>query len=650
MDLRRVPTAMAGTMATVLLFAVWAQRSAPPMGGYHGARTDGSPKSGDSALTYHVGTWFASAGRCAGCHGSDPLEQASLNASGHDVNVVDDWRSTLMANSARDPFFLATMDHEGLLNPEQKTNIENKCLSCHAPLGMHEQRLLGLPPFTAAMLDTSKLGQDGVSCLACHALSPGTAGVQHSGALKFDSAQVYGPYENDMIVQEIMQFFVGLTPQFGSHMVDGRACAGCHTLVNETLGTNGQPNGGTFVEQATWHEWKNSAYNAGAESVTCGSCHLPRTQDSIVLAAGYSFLPGRAPFGLHHLVGGNHFMLQLLKTHRMDLDIPASGVQFDSTLARTMANLQQRTAQLEVLVLERSQDTVYFDVRVTNLTGHKFPSGFPSRRAVLQVAVCAQNGDTLFHSGALSAEHALLGLDEGYEPHHDVITQAEQVQVYEMVMADEGGLPTTLLARAADALKDDRLPPLGFSTGHPAYDTTRIVGVPLSDVDFGRDVFGFEGSGSDVVHYHAGLGGWSDNVTITARLLYQPLPPEWNTVLFSATSARIDTFRTWYADEEAAPITVAENTTSLGPLGLQDGYSERIPVYPNPAWQGVVFVPHMSNSERVWAVYDTHGHQVPVRTDAREGYTRVTLPNAAGTYLLRIGTAGHQRLERVVRP
>lgn len=57
-------------------------------------------------------------GRCAGCHGRDLLGQANIDpATGHDVNVVNDWRSSIMANSARNPFSLAKLDHEMLVNP-----------------------------------------------------------------------------------------------------------------------------------------------------------------------------------------------------------------------------------------------------------------------------------------------------------------------------------------------------------------------------------------------------------------------------------------------------------------------------------------------------------------------------------------------------
>ena len=56
---------------------------------------------------------FTGSGKCAGCHATDPNFYASIAGQtypaspmpdGHDVNPTDMWRSSIMANSAKDPF------------------------------------------------------------------------------------------------------------------------------------------------------------------------------------------------------------------------------------------------------------------------------------------------------------------------------------------------------------------------------------------------------------------------------------------------------------------------------------------------------------------------------------------------------------------
>jgi mono/diheme cytochrome c family protein len=59
----------------------------------------------ERALATGQNTYFMASGNCAGCHGHDPSGYASVTAEGQDVNVVDDWRSSIMANAARDPFW-----------------------------------------------------------------------------------------------------------------------------------------------------------------------------------------------------------------------------------------------------------------------------------------------------------------------------------------------------------------------------------------------------------------------------------------------------------------------------------------------------------------------------------------------------------------
>ncbi len=104
-----------------------------------------------------------------------------------------------------------------------------------------------------------------------------------------------------------------------------------------------------------------------------------------------------------------------------------------------------------------------------------------------------------------------------------------------MVMGDVNGDVTTVLERAAITLKDDRLVPKGFSTNHAVYDTTRIEGVPASDIDFNRDALNVEGNGGDIVHYHVPLNGYGGPISVKAHVWFQPVPPRWNAEMFGRT-------------------------------------------------------------------------------------------------------------------
>lgn len=635
-----------GLLAVVVLFAAWTEATRPIAGPHN--RIELAYLRNNGELPWVVGNYFATAGRCAGCHGHDVNGLASVTADGTDINLVDDWRSTMMANSAKDPFFRAKLEHEVLVNPGHGAALGNKCLSCHAPLGVHEQRMSGAEPFTRAMLDTSALGLDGVSCLSCHMQSPGIAGTVFSGDLQFDSARVYGPYQDDQINPAIMEFFVGWTPGFGAHMVNSRNCAGCHTLITETVDLSGEFTGDKFVEQATYHEWKNSIYSS--TEVHCNTCHMPRVNEPIILAADYAFLNGQSPFGMHHLAGGNVHMLELLKANRDVLDLKANETQFDSTIARSKRLLQDRTLDVSLSLTGRSDDSAFYAVRLTNRAGHRFPSGYPSRRAFITFVVLDADNDTVFKSGLLRSDLEVEGHNAVYEPHHDVVRDEDQVQIYEMVMGDVNGNVTTVLERAKTPLKDNRLAPLGFTTSHPSYDTTLIAGVPTTDLDFNRGALGDEGSGTDVVRYHVALNGTTSSLRAYARVYYQPVPPGWNAEMFNYSGADIDAFRSMYAASDGTPVLVATDSLSLGPAGLAERAADRITIYPNPTSDGWVT---LGNTDRtpmeVLAVHDARGRLVPLRTERITNGWRVQLPPQPGLYFIQVRIADQVVLKRVVR-
>lgn len=637
-----------GLATLLLLFTAWRSHGVPGEGRYHSELAKGLFRGGSTTLPVLYSTFFATSGRCAGCHGSDSIGIASVDGMGRDVNVVSDWRSTLMANSARDPFFRAKMEHEVLVNPGHQGAIEGKCLSCHAPLGFHEQHMLG-GTFTAAMLDTSIFGLDGVSCLACHQQAPSTAGNAFSGELGFTIDTIYGPYPDDEINGDIMEFFVGFRPTLGEHILDGRTCAGCHTLITETIDLQGVLTGDRFVEQATWHEWKNSVYDGSEQN--CRGCHLPRINDGIILASEYIFLPSHSPFGLHHLVGGNDYMVRLLKDNAAALDVKAEPVHFDSTIARSLDILQHRTLELDLVLMDRTPDTAFYRVDLVNLAGHKFPSGFPSRRAIVEFALLNDDGDTLFVSGRVNAAQEVEGHDATYEPHHDVIRYPDQAQIYELVMGDVNGDVTTVLERALSALKDNRLVPQGFSTQHYAYDTTRIVGAAEIDPDFNHDALGLEGNGGDRVHYHVPMNGYGGGLHARARVLFQPVPPRWNQEMFSASGTHIDAFSDMVDQADGTPTVVVTDTLFNGPLGIDGPGLRGMRVFPNPASNGVVQVQlgHLGGSPSV-AAYTLDGRRVNVQSMTNTQGLRVTLPRTSGTYLLVVEQDGLRKVERVVVP
>lgn len=637
---------LAGLVAVVLLSVAWTAATTP-VRGPHSRLELRMLRDQIEGLDVQFGTYFVTAGRCAGCHGHDSLGIAMM-AGEQDVNVVNDWRSTMMANSARDPFFLAKMEHEGLVNPALHEQLEHNCLKCHAPLAVFEQKMKGGPAFTAASLDTSVMARDGVSCLACHMQNPDSAGHFFSGNLHYDSARVWGPYTQEQINPNIMQYFVGYTPDQGPHILDGRVCSGCHTAINQPVDLQGNSTGTSFFEQTMWQEYENSVYYGTDQN--CRSCHLPRIQDSVILASEYIFLTGQSPFGKHHLTGGGVFMLNMMKDHIADFGIPATPAEFDSTIARSKA-LRKTTLSMAMNMAERTDDTLYVDVSLTDLIGHKFPSGFPNRRAFVQVVALSATGDTLFQSGRWDSTYEVVGNDLPYEPHHNVITQGDQVQIYEFVMGDVDSNVTTTLLRAVHRLKDNRLVPIGYSITHPSQDTSAIAGLALSDPDFNHDADGTEGNGGDIVHYHVPMNGYTGAVNVKASVWFQQVPPRWNQEMFGYHGGRIDPFRDMYQAADNTPELVVADSLMIIGTGVETNAAQAPAtapkVWPNPTKDGSVWIvaPGITGIK----AYDAAGKRVAVQVVQTKQGWHCVLPEQPGVYHLVLGGPQGERLARIVR-
>lgn len=595
---------------------------------------------------------FPSAKTCGGCHGHDPNMHGLVSSSGVDINIYDDWRSTMMANSSIDPFWRAKVRHEILVNPAHSVELQDKCVTCHAPAGHYQATLHDhAEHYGLAELYQDTIGLDGVSCQICHAQSPKMLGDLNSGNLVFDTNYLrvaYGPYE--MAFAPPMHNFVGITPIYGGHIADAGLCAGCHTLITNTADLDGHLTGGTFTEQATYHEWLNSRYDEQHDNVTCQGCHIPQLFDEIIIAANYQFLTPKYPFGLHELAGANVTMLKLLKENRQKLGIQAQAEHFDSTIAATLRMLQHKSIDISLEPGVLNGDSANFNLRIHNKAGHKFPSGYPSRRAWIEFEVLNQTGETIFHSGRMNPDFSLADEDNNVEPHYNRIGDPAQVQIYEMTPGDVNGNFTNVLERGHLAIKDNRLAPEGFTMNDPVYDTTQIIGAALQDPDFNRMANGAQGSGADVVHYAVANHGYTGFLKVRAKVWYQSLPPKWMEPIFQWSAPEIDSFKLMFDAADRSPILVAEETidsiyvTSVATKTLND--NTLVFISPTLSQDGKVFVKPVGNlfvkGVKAW---DAKG----ILVWDKSGSDPVQLPAQRGVYFILVDTDRGKVRQKVMK-
>ena len=288
----------------------------------------------------------------------------------------------------------------------------------------------------------------------------------------------------------------------------------------------------------------------------------------------------RRPYYRHTLAGGNTYVLELLQRFGGVLGIEGStsDAGFEEQIAATRALLTEASAALAITRVEQlGAETLEIDVTITNRSGHKLPTSYPSRRMWVHLKVRDDSsGTTLFESGAPAADGRIatdsaalaercfaadkpadFSNDGCYEPHRDRIDSEQQVAIYETALADTRGHITQVLLYADSYLKDNRVPPQGFTSG-AVVGATHIVGVSSEDTDFNRDTDG-EGSGSDSVHYLVPLAGATGPFSVEARLLYQTIKPAFVKKL-SATSGRVMRFKQMYQMLPPAVETLAAAT------------------------------------------------------------------------------------------
>lgn len=282
---------------------------------------------------------------CQGCHPA----------------IYEEWRSSMMAHSWKDPVYRALLR---LAREDNEHALDNFCIGCHSPVGMVTGE---------ALLDEGQLSaasEQGVHCDVCHSIS-GITGIGngafvltprlHGNPLRF------GPYEDAVSpAHDTAHSELHTRSEF---------CAACHNVTH--------PFNRVPIER-TYDEWRDSPYNG--RGIDCQDCHMPPA-------------PGKAsPLGQdrrevwsHTFVGGNVPVLEYFGEHDQAARSRA--------LLATAARLTWRSLPPSL----RAGSTANVSLQVTNSgAGHKLPTGFPEGREVwVDFTVTDATGREVYRSGAV---------------------------------------------------------------------------------------------------------------------------------------------------------------------------------------------------------------------------------------------------------
>ncbi len=518
-------------------------------------------------------THFSGSGNCASCH--DGL----TDTAGDDVSIVKDWGASMMANATKDPFWQAKVATELERNPNLSSVINDKCTQCHAPMANYEitrvqnnaVTLFGAGGILDPGHDLHDAAMNAVSCTACHQIEDdATLGTLEgfSGNYKINASKtLYGQYSN--ITGQPMITNTGYTPAYSAHISDSAVCATCHNLKTPFVDAQGNvlttsPDS-EFPEQMPYTEWQNSIFDdAGSNPQSCQDCHMPKT--SSIVSTRPNGLGVKNDFAKHSLVGANTTMLTLLKNNATQLDV--NSADMDTSISRARAMLQ---SSVDINIDSASVDDGVFEAEVSlsNNSGHKTPTGYPSRRMWLNFKVTDSNNNIVFESGRMNSDGSIVGADNDtdaaiFEPHYDLITSDDQVQIYEPVMADSDNQVTYTLLRGAQYLKDNRLTPQGFNKLSVPSDVA-VRGLAFNDDNFNQ--------GSDEITYRFPVAV-SGELTVSVSLNYQTIAYGFLQDLYQDSQlVQVQTFKTMYDAQSLKHEQIASAQTTV----VSDGGSDPSP-------------------------------------------------------------------------
>ncbi len=507
--------------------------------------------------------------QCTSCH---------ANYGQPNVEPFRAWKGSMMAQAGRDPLMYAALAISNQMVPESGET----CLRCHLPKGWLEGR-----SFQADGALMNADDRQGVQCGVCHRLVDPVAAGENPAVdtpILTALAEPVPAFGGAMMVVDPLNRLrgpfdvvadLGSDPHTGAFSTlvspfhsSADLCGTCHNLRNPLFAKNtmtgewelhpldlANPDPATgFPEQSTFDEWKASAYAAGGVAApqfggnkvvveTCQDCHMPDV-------SGKDANLGRTRTDVPHhtFAGANTFIPAVLPHH------PAFGAEVDAA-ALNQGIVSSTDMLRKAATVSGTLGGGNLTVRVSNESGHKLPTGYPEgRRMWLHVRALDDDRNVVFESGRYIFSSATLSgygaapLDLDYDANLQVW---EAEQGISPALAAQVGLPAGRsfhLSLNNVRLKDNRIPPRGFSNAAFAAVDAEPVGASYADGEHWDDVV-----------YPVGTAATRAEVTLyyqTASREYVEFLRDENTT----TASGAILFDLWNDHDKSTPVEMARLT------------------------------------------------------------------------------------------
>jgi hypothetical protein len=336
----------------------------------------------------------------------------SCGTSGCHKSIYDEWAVSAHRYSAMDPAFQKVQAVMAEQNGPESTRY---CGGCHDPISLFS----GTKNIFAEDL-TSRAGyQEGVSCVACHAIKK--TDVKGNAAYVMSQPERYLFELTDRAVpRAVSDFLIRAYPRQHVRSLQHKLfksaefCAACHKqFIDEEINQVG------WVQlQNQFDNWRKSRWNHGKDplkTIECRECHMPLEASSDPGSGDdldYNRSPGDGKHRTHRFLGGNQFIPLALelpgareharlteKWLRGEIDIPEIADKWRTGPAVPVEVMAPATAR------PGSPITIQA-VLTNNKVGHDFPTGpLDIIQAWVELSVTDQAGRVVFQSGQRDSAH-----------------------------------------------------------------------------------------------------------------------------------------------------------------------------------------------------------------------------------------------------
>ncbi len=328
----------------------------------------------------------------------------------------------------------------------------------------------------------------------------------------------------------------------------GQLCANCHNVSNPLAATDisAQPPYSYGHIERTYSEWALSDFAKEGREGSCQSCHYPPVPGG-GQASRYGS-PQREHFVMHGPVGGSTWVQGLTAMFYPGKDVDPEALRAGAEKAR---ELLKTAASLDITFPKPGSAIL----RVTNLTGHKLPTGYPEgRRMWVNVMFFDEEGNTIDEIGRYGEKTDTLAGESVTVP---TLLDTRRTRVYENLpgiskqqaekFGKEPGKSFHFVLNDV-ILKDNRIPPKGFDNAAFAEHLCSPIGATYAD-----------GQHWDDIELELPAGA----VKVRARLMYQSV--SWEYIRFLAEENRSNDwggklYKAWTETGHCPPSIMAELT------------------------------------------------------------------------------------------